>query len=134
MTSTKLPINDATLASLPTWVVAKLKEIADEGEYDSFTYHQLVGTIDHPYQNIRKQINLGIASSDNCNHSIHLGGSACWVRPNSHSIFFHPIAPELLPEMPDLTTWWVIKDESVLEVFKIAVRSESEVTQDFEDL
>lgn len=134
MTPTEHPMNDTTLASLPSWVVARLKEIADEDEYDAFQYHELVGTIDHPYQNISKQINLWIASSDSCYHDIHLGGSACWVRPDNHYIFFHPIAPELLPEIPDLTTWWVIKHEHALEVFKIAVRSESEVTQNCEDL
>jgi hypothetical protein len=134
MSTTKQPINDDTLSTLPAFVVARLKEIAGEYEYTSFLYRELLGSIDHPYQSVSKQINLWIASADRCFHNIYLGGSACWICPDNHYIFFRAIPPETLPEMPDQSTWWVIKYEYALEVYQIAVRSEDEVIQDFEDL
>ncbi len=134
MTSTTLLLDDANMASFPALVAARVQEIADVYGYESFTYHEVAGTIDDPGQDIEKQINLWIAGSDDCNHDIHLGGSACWICPDNHYIFFHPIDPALLPKEPDLSTWWVIKHEDSLQVYKIAVRPEHQVEQGFPDL
>src|SRR6266699_1583717 len=72
------------------------------------TYAEVTGTIDHPYTDIGKQVNLWIASHDEVRIRLYIGGSGCWLRPNNHYIFFHPIDTTLLPAEADLHTWWII--------------------------
>ena len=98
---------------------------------ESALYAEVDGTIDHPYQDVSKQVNLWIADHDNVRIHLHIGGSACWIEPSNHSLFFRPITPDLLSETNQFT-WWVVTEGYI--VIRITIRAEHEVQGDFPDI
>ena len=100
-------------------------------------YANITGTVDHPYSDISKQVNFWIASHDHVLIHLHIGGSGCWINPNSHYLFFSPIAAELLPPEPDRQTWWaIVYDERAHHycIYQIHVRPEAGVADTFPDI
>jgi hypothetical protein len=100
-------------------------------------YVVVEGSIDHPYKNVSKQIHFWIASHDSARIHLYIGGSGCWMTPSSHYLFFSPVAGELLPPKPDRQTWWAIvigEQDSPYSVYRICVRPESEVADNFPDI
>lgn len=79
-----------------------------------------------------KQVNLWIGSHYHVHLHLYIGGSNCWIAPDNHYIFFHPIDSSLLPTEPDRQIWWVISDGYV--VYRIQVQPESEVAEQFPDI
>jgi hypothetical protein len=100
-----------------------------------FTYHEVRGKLSEGHYNAREgayiaPINFWIASDDNCNRSLYIGGGS-WICPDSHYLFFDRIDPALLPEPPDPNVWWCIHYEYGIKVIKIHVCPSEEITEDF---
>ena len=154
--TTHILSNDG-LEFLPLFVGARLKYLAavfdwwseeyiEKSEEDKneeveenqtrFTYHEVQGKLSNGYYTAREgayiaPINFWIASDDNCNRSLYIGGSSCWICPNSHYLFFDRIDPALFTEQPDPNVWWCIQYEEWIKVIKIIVCPSEEITEDF---
>jgi hypothetical protein len=103
-----------------------------------FTYHEVRGKLSNGYYNAREgayiaPMNFWIASDDNCNRSLYIGGSSCWICPNSHYLFFDRIDPVLFTEQPDPNVWWCIQYEERIKIIKIIVCPSEEITEHFPD-
>ena len=97
-TYTEYPFNDPHVKELlPPFVCEKVQELlldshyGDEEEDDEIDertvrYAEIDGSIDHPYKDIGRHIMLWIASDDTTRLHIYLGGSSCWIEPDSHYI------------------------------------------------
>jgi hypothetical protein len=103
-------LSEDGLQFLPPFVRARLEYLADvfswhpggEEEYPvDFTYYEVRGKLSDGYYSVAPgkhitPINIWIGSDDNCKRSLYLGGSACWICPNNHSLYFDVIDPTLL--------------------------------------
>jgi hypothetical protein len=143
------PVNDNGMEFLPPFVQARLRYLADifdwhpdeEGEETFFTYYEVRGRLSDghytltPEKSVAPNINIWIAGDDDCHRSLFVGGSFCWICPDSHYLFFDEIDPALLPEKPDRDIWWCINYEEDIKVIKIYVFSaeEEEITEEFPD-
>jgi hypothetical protein len=135
---------------LPSFVRARLAYLADihgwwsetvaEGEEEDetfFSYHEVSGMLSdgyysHPAGDYVAPINFWIGSDDECDRSIHLGGSIGWICPSNKRIFFDSIDPQLLPSQPDLNVWWCISHTGI-QVIKIFVNPPGTLTEHFPD-
>ena len=135
------------LEFLPPFVRARLEYLADifgwysddeEEEEEDFTYYEVRGKLSDgnyttPVGVYISPINVWIASDDNCNRSFYIGGSSCWICPDSHSLYFDAIDPTLLQDSPDPAVWWCIQYEEGIKVIKILVCPSEEITEHFPD-
>lgn len=135
---------------LPPFVRARLAYLADihgwwpkaaaegeEAEEIFFSYHEVPGMLSpghysSPVGDYIAPINFWIGSDDECERSIHLGGSSCWICPSSKQIFFDYIEPQLLPAQPDPSVWWCISHVGI-QVMKILVNPPGALTEHFPD-
>lgn len=104
------PISTANLVFLPMYVQQKVLEaaekITDEESDAEFVYEERAATIE--YVEKVASVTLQVGNLDVAPRWLHLGGSSCWMEPDYHSVYFEPIARELLPQVPDSQTWWLI--------------------------
>jgi hypothetical protein len=132
-------LNEDGMKFLPSFVHARLQYLADIFDWSDdelFTYHEVQGKLSEGHYSVAPgkhitPINIWIASDDNCQRSLYIGGSSCWICPDSHYLFFDAIDPTLLPENPDPNVWWCIKYEEGIKVIKILVHPPEEMTEDF---
>ncbi len=131
---------------LPPFVRARLGYLSDifgwypDDEEDplDFTYHEVRGKLSDglytvtPGEHI-SPFHIWIAGDDNCNRSLYVGGSSCWICPDNHYLYFDAIDPTLLPDSPDRDVWWCIQYEEGIKVIKILVRPPEEITEHFPD-
>jgi hypothetical protein len=96
------------------------------------TYTEVTGTIEHPYTDVNKQVQLWIGNHDEVRLHLYIAGSDCWILPDNHCIFFHPIDPSLLPAKPDRPIWWLISGGYA--IYRIQLLRESEVIGKFPDM
>lgn len=149
--TTHILSNDG-LAFLPPFVRARLNYLADmldwredeedeeeqgeeEDEETLFTYYEVRGKLSNGYYSAKNgpsiaPINVWIASDDNCQRSLYVGGNS-WICPDSHYLFFDAIDPTLFVEPPDPNIWWCIHYEYGIKVIKIHVCPAEEITEDF---
>jgi hypothetical protein len=148
-TGTTHSLTEDGMEFLPAFVRDRLEYLADvfnwhpddeEDDPYNFTYYEVRGRLSDGHYTVRSGqpvsslISIWIASDDNCNRSLYIGGSGCWICPDSHYLFFDAIDPTLLPEKPDLNVWWCIQYEEGIKVIKIlACQPEEEVTENFPD-
>ena len=159
-TGTTHSLSNDGLEFLPPFVRARLNYLADmldwredegddededdeevdgeEEEYGEtlFTYHEVRGKLSDGYYSAKNgpsiaPIHVWIASDDNCQRSLYVGGSSCWICPDSHSLFFDSIDPTLFVEPPDPNVWWCIHYEEGIQVIKIHICPSEEITEDF---
>jgi hypothetical protein len=139
--TTHILSNDG-LAFLPPFVRARLNYLADmldwrdEDDEASFSYHEVRGMLSDGHYTLTSgtyvsPIHIWIASDDNCYRSLYVGGSSCWICPDSHDLYFDVIDPVLFPEPPDTNVWWCIHHEYGIKVVKIIVCPSEEITEDF---
>ncbi len=132
------------LAEHLDWDLEEDKENEQEGaevdtlEQEYFTYYEVQGMLGEGYYTISpgkhvSPIHFWIADNDNCQRSLYLGGSACWICPDSHYLFFDSIDPALLPEKPETNVWWCINYEEGMKVIKIIHCPRETITEDFPD-
>jgi hypothetical protein len=138
------PFNDPHVKELlPPFVCEKVQELLLESDYgdeedeivsESVRYAEIEGSIDHPSKDIGRQIILWIASDDTTRLHMYVGGSSCWIEPDSHSISFHAIDETLLPVQAerDASIWWIIADGR--SVHRIHIVPEAGTVEDFPDL
>lgn len=140
-------LSDEGTAFLPPFVRARMKYLADSLEWDwseeentaQFTYYKVRGKLSDGHYTIDLKkayispLHIWIASDDNCNRSLSIGGSASWLCPDSHYLYFDEIDPTLLPAIHDVNVWWCIQYEEDIKVIKILVCPAGEITEDFPD-
>lgn len=117
--------------------------LTQEGESDEdgtcFTYHEVRGKLSDGYYSVGSgvkyvsPINIWMGGDDECNRSLYLGGSACWICPSNHALYFDAIDPALLPETPDLGEWWCVQYEEGIKVIRITVCPPEAITEGFPD-
>jgi hypothetical protein len=143
-TGTTHELNNEGMRFLPPFVQARLEYLADmlqwrsdEGQAHHFTSYEVKGRLSNGYYTAGKQVSsliqFWIASDDECNRSLYIAGSGCWICPDSHYLFFDAIDPDLLPEKPDPSVWWCINYKGDIKVIKIQVTPEEESLADFPD-
>ncbi len=120
------PLSEADLAFLPPFVRQKVLEAAEVAYATEVVYEERSGTIEEAQIS---SITLQVGNLDVAPRWLHLGGSNCWMEPDYHAVYFEPIPLELLPQVPDLRTWWLLysnDDSPVLCIRKITLVSGSE--------
>jgi hypothetical protein len=134
-------LNNKGIEFLPPFVRARLEYLGDTFGWKTtelFTYHEVQGKLSDGYYTLTEAdhispIHIRIDGGDECNRSLHVGGSSCWICPDSDHLYFDAIAPSLLSDSPDPTVWWCIQYEKGIKVIKILVCLPEEITVDFPD-
>lgn len=116
-------LNEKGRAFLPPFVGARLKYLAmmfdwwpeeedveEEEDQELFNYHEVRGKLSDGHYTLSSgsyvsPIHIWIASEDNCHRSLYVGGSSCWICPDSHDLYFDGIDPTLFSEPPDPNIW-----------------------------
>jgi hypothetical protein len=132
---------------IPPFVLALVQDILEEREDDDgeadkcVLYAELSGCIDPHFSDMSRHILLWIASHDETLNFIYIGGSVCWIEPDSHYLHFHAIREELLPPHAerDPLTWWIVHKPEYGEpphpcVYHIHIVPEDQVPDGFPDL
>lgn len=116
---------------VPVWVKEKLAEIAKshEIEHSPVLFKQIKGTIDSPFIDISKQVNIWV-SSDNESFYVYLGGSGCWIHLSNEFVFFEGIDPMNLTKIPIRSEWYIIKVDLTneqLSLYEVTIVSEDDM-------
>ena len=118
-----IPKDITTDASLPTFVWVQIQKFADGDAYENYDYHESDVTLDpRKCLSVREQINTWLMKDDTSAYFVYVGGSSVWLCVGTQRTLLYDCVPaSLLSTEPDPFTWWVVKAEAQLEVYKLAV-------------